>query len=450
MSMLSYFTDAVLRGPTIGSMLMCLAAGLIGVVIFLRKQSLIGEALSHAAYPGVILAAIFAGLLAIDTQEEILMALGTMACAFLTALLGLWIITQLVRKLHLSSDSALCFVLSLFFGIGLTLASYLQFSNPGIYRQTQVYLYGQAATMTDVNIAVYGTLALLIIITMLIFEKELQTITFNRDFAISLGINVSLIDFLVFILTTLAVVIGIRSVGVVLMSAMLISPVAAARQFTNKFRPLLFLSAFFGVLSAYLGTYLSVEWSHKLALQYSQTRLALPTGPMIVLVASCICLISLLIAPERGILIRLLRMIHFRNRCLKENLLKAIWRLAGKQPVTLQQIAQYQNISTIYLRWVLSRLAHAGLLTKIDSESYQLTNKGYQRASNIIRLHRLWEVYLVDYVSVGAERVHRSAEEMEHILTPELEAELTLLLNDPQQDPHHQKIPPKIDEGGNR
>ncbi len=135
---------------------MCLGASLVGVIVFLRKQSLLGEALSHAAYPGVIIGVILAGLLSFDDRQEFFLTILIMLGAALTALLGLWCINFLESNFKIRSDSALCFILSAFFGIGLTLASQVQFSFSYLYRQGSVYLYGQAATMTDVHIFVYG------------------------------------------------------------------------------------------------------------------------------------------------------------------------------------------------------------------------------------------------------------------------------------------------------
>jgi manganese/zinc/iron transport system permease protein len=442
-SPLVYFTDAVLRAPTIGCMLMCCAAALVGVIVFLKKQSLLGESLSHTAYPGVIIGVLFAGALSLSEEQETLVAILIMCSAFLSTVAGLCAITFLERRLNVRSDSALCFVLSAFFGIGLTLASEVQFSHSSLYRQAQAYLYGQAATMTDIHIVIYGALAIAVLFVVIFFYKEIQTIAFDRDYARSLDINTKGIDAVVFMLIVLAVVIGIRYVGVVFISAMLIAPAAAARQFTNKLYVMFALAGFFGLLSGFFGNYLSIELTALLAIIYPTARLVLPTGPMIVIVASCICLLSLLFAPNRGLLVRLARIMRFRYQCVCENLLKAIWRYDADNGVDFDTIAKYQSISSLYLRFILLRLGYQGWLERISSDTYKLTPEGYLWASRIVRLHRLWEVYLVDYLGVGAERVHRNAEEMEHIITPELERELTLLLNDPKRDPHHQPIPPK-------
>ena len=436
----AYFTDAVLRGPTIGCMLMCAAAAIVGVIVFLRKQSLLGESLSHAAYPGVVLGVCFAGIFQIDEENESLLALIIMVGASATAFAGLWTISFLEKHMKVKSDSALCFVLSVFFGVGLTLASRVQFTYTSLYRQIQVYLYGQAATMTDVHVLIYGILTCVVVGVVILFYKELYLLAFDRSYAKSLGVNSRAIDMLVFLLIVAAVVISIRSVGVVLMSAMLIAPAAAARQYSNKLYVVFILAAFFGLLSGFLGNYLSVEISKIYSTQEDFQRVTLATGPMIVVTASILCLLSLLLAPERGLLIRFTRITLFRYRCACENLLKAIWRVGQERTVSFDQISKFQSASTLYLRFILWRLQLQGWIKK-TSEGYKLSPIGHQWATRIVRLHRLWEVYLVDYLGVGAERVHKSAEEMEHIISPELEKELEFLLNNPKYDPHHQPIP---------
>jgi manganese/zinc/iron transport system permease protein len=432
LSPLLYFYDPVLRAPTIGSMLMCLSAALIGVVIFLRKQSLVGESLSHAAYPGVIFGVIFSGLLEWNETNTLGVPFLIMTGAFLTALLGLWMIHLLVTKVGVRADAALCFVLSTFFGIGLTFASRIQFTNTALYKQSINYLYGQAATMTDIHILTYGILSFSIIAALVVFYKEIQAITFDRDFAKSMNIPVNAIDFLVFILVVFSVVVGIRSVGVVLMSAMLIAPAAAARQYTHRLSIMLILAGLFGLASGYFGNVLSVEAG-------SLLNARLPTGPMIVIVAAAIATFSLLFAPERGLITRIIRIVRFRDRCLCENILKQIWRHGPKESLSIKEMKETQNVSSLFVWFACKQLVYQGWLLP----GYSLTPEGQYRAAHIVRLHRLWEVYLADYLGIGVERVHRSAEEMEHIITPELEKQLTFLLKDPKRDPHHQPIPPK-------
>lgn len=435
-----FFSDPILRGPTLGCMLMCLAAALVGVVVFLRRQSLLGESLSHAAYPGVVLGIAIAGALGISDTEELWLAFLIMGGAFTSALIGLWAIGFLERRLRVKTDAALCFVLSAFFGIGLTIASQVQFSYTMLFRQAQSYLFGQAATMNDTHIKIYAALALAIMMAIYFLYKELQIITFDHQYAKSLGVPVETIKGLLFILVVLAVVIGIRSVGVVLMSAMLITPAAAARQFSNKLYIVFPLAAFFGMLAGFFGNYFSFSLASFIA-NKQQTTAALPTGPMIVIVAAFICLLALFFAPQRGILTRAFRIASFRFNSLCDNVMKTIWRFNHGKAVTLEQVAHYQSASRLYLRLILANLCYCGWLRRLGANTYVLTHEGEIWGAKIVRLHRLWEVYLVDYLGMGAERVHHSAEEMEHILTPELEQELVDLLHNPKKDPHSQPIP---------
>lgn len=428
--MLRFFTDPVLRAPTIGAMLMCAAAGLVGVIFFLRKQSLLGEALSHAAYPGVILGVIIAAILGLQDIQETSLTYFILSGAFATGMLALFSIHFLENRVKIRSDAALCLILALFYGVGVLLASHVQFSLTPLYRQIQIYLYGQAATMTDIYIAIYGTLLLLVGGVIWAFYKEFKIITFDRSYAKTLGIETKGFDTLLFILVVIAVVIGIRSVGVVLMSAMLVAPAAAARQFTNRFSSMLFAAMGIGALSGFLGNVFSVELG-----------VALPTGPMIVLSASAICLFSLFFAPRRGILWQWGRTLFFRSQRQQENILKALWRLGPGNSSSFYHLKRLLGTNTLELVFNLWRLkSNRWIMYK--EERYFLTAEGEQWASKIVRLHRLWEVYLVDYLGMGSEKVHHSAEEMEHILTPELERELTHLLHDPKEDPHAQPIPP--------
>lgn len=436
-SFLAYFTDPVLRGPTLGCMLMSLSAALVGVLVFLRRESLIGESLSHAAYPGIMMGCFALGALSIDQDEMI--TLWILVGAFITSMIGLWAIHWLERSFKIRSDSALCFILALFFGIGLTIASHLQSLEPSLYRKAQAYLYGQAATMTDFHIFLYGSLALLTILLIAFFKNPLRLLLFDRTYAQTIGMNVWAFDQLIFTLVILAVIIGMRSVGVVLMSAMLIAPAAAARQYTHRMGPMLILAALFGAISGFLGNYLSVELSYSLLKSSGGIQPSFPTGPSVVVVSAVICIVSLLVAPERGLLRRAWRIAGYRYQCTCENLLKFMWKHGGLVSDGWHALG---GVSPLFRAFILYRLKYNGWIVKSEHQEWVLTPEGKARAAKIVRLHRLWEVYLVEYLGVGEERVHRNAEEMEHVITPELEMQLTLLLKDPVKDPHAQPIPP--------
>ncbi|MEX1013473.1 MAG: iron chelate uptake ABC transporter family permease subunit [Waddliaceae bacterium] len=434
--MIEFFTDPVLRAPTIGSMLICFSTALIGSIAYLRKQSLIGEALSHATYPGVIIGVIVAAWLGVSPYDQGSLTLSILLGASFTAILGYFSIIKLQSLWNISPDVALCTILSIFFGVGITLASGVQFSSPELYRQSFIYLFGQAATMTDVDLMIYGALAFIILGPLIIFYKEIHLITFDRQSAKVLKLPVAKIDAVIFLLIILSVVVGIRAVGIVLISAMLVSPAVSARYLTKRFSTMLWLAGSFGVISGFLGNYLSVTLVEK--------GTSLPTGPTIVLVSATICTLSLLLSPSQGLIPRLIRHFRFRLRCISENILKGIWRRDPSGTYPFSQIRGTHRMHWIFLKLILKKLVYQGQLTYQNS-GYALTEEGEKRAAQIVRLHRLWEVYLANYLGASSRRVHHSAEEMEHIITPELEDELIKLLQNPTQDPHQQPIPPRSD-----
>jgi manganese/zinc/iron transport system permease protein len=432
-NIINFFIDPVLRAPTIGSMLMCLVAAIVGVLVFVRKRSLVGESLSHATYPGVTCAILLAGVFQIQETLPFLILAG----AFFSALVGFFVIDFLEKKMRVAPDAALTAVLAFFFGIGVTVASCAQSLYAHLYRQAQAFLYGQAATLTDTHVVIYGVLSLLVIFFISLFYKQILALAFDIQFARTTGLAGKCMEAAIFFIVVLTLVIGIRCVGVVLMASMLIAPAAAARQFTNKLYLMFVWAGIFGSLSGFFGIYLSTIFSQKIEIYY-----AIPSGPMIVLVSGCFALYALLFAPRRGLMIRYGRIMRFRMTCIEENLLKVFWRMRqeGHCPATLHAVSKNVSFSSFYLRVFLFKMRRQHALTKQEGK-YDLTQFGTKRGARIVRLHRLWEVYLVNSLGLNLERVHKSAEEMEHILTPDLEKKLTELLSDPKQDPHDQPIP---------
>ena len=434
MRLFEYFTDPVLQAPTMGSMLMCLSSALVGVIVFLRRRSLLGEALSHASYPGVVLSVFLTALFFPSAYPQLswIVLIG----AFCTAILGLYLIEKMERTLKVKQDCALCFVLSFFFGVGVLFASRLQFSHALWYKTVHIFLYGQAATMTDIHIILYSALSLLILTTLFFLYNSIKISLFDREYALSVQMSLKGIDSLLFILLILAIIIGIRSVGVVLMAGMLIAPAIAARALSNHLATIFLLAGLIGACSGFFGNYFSLEIPEWIG---RSNRLILPTGPMILLFAALLCLLSLLFAPKSGLLRRKLRAAYFERECQRENLLKYLWKKGEGYSVVFLELRRALGLSYLKLFWMQFCLRRQGWLEKREGR-LSLKPDGRKRAARIIRLHRLWEVYLVS-LGQGIEKVHCSAEEMEHVLTPELEAELTLLLDNPKLDPHKQPIP---------
>jgi len=343
--------------------------------------------------------------------------------ALVFSLLGAYLLKILRQKFHVNSDTAFCLVLSSFLGLGVLLTSRVQFVHPKLMREVTVFLCGAAATMTDAHMYLYGVLAVFVIVFAIFFFPQIQATSFDPDFAKIKKLSVNGITFLI----ALAVVMGIQGVGVVLMAGMLIAPAITARLLTHRLSMMLVLAAIVGAISGFFGCVLSVYLSEWWAV-------SLPTGPMILCVAAFLTLLSCLFSPKQGLFFRYGRMVYFRVRCLRENILKFLWK---KGRASFGEIKAAHHISAPFLWGMLQILKMERYIT----EGYQLLLKGKERADYIVRLHRLWELYLHKHLGVEGERVHYGAEEMEHVITPELEAELTLLLNNPTRDPHNQPIP---------
>ncbi|MGD2169478.1 MAG: iron chelate uptake ABC transporter family permease subunit [Chlamydiota bacterium] len=430
MNVLEFFTDPILRAPTIGCLLMGISSSIMGVISMLRKRSLIGEALSHATYPGVVLGVSFFGVFFPSYQDWSF--LGVFLGATLSSYLAIKIIHILETKYNVNSDASLCFVLSTFFGIGLLFASHIQFSLTFWYQKIQVYLYGQSATMTDVHVIVYAFLTSLTLLFLIGFYNHLKVILFNLEYAKTIGIKTNLIEGISFFLFVVSIVIGLRSVGIVLMSGMLIAPAVFARQFTERLSTLFLLAILMSLTSAFLGNYFSYVLSEKYLI-------TMPTGPLIVIIGTLFAFFALLFAPKRGFIFRKVRIWNFKRKCVGENILKSIWKSPSQQTDFLY-LRKNIGLSTWFLRRHLKKLEKEGWLRK-GKNSFALTCDGIKKSERIVRLHRLWEVYLAEHLDVGVEKVHKNAEEMEHIITPELEKKLTKLLDNPTKDPHLQPIP---------
>ncbi len=431
MTLFDFFLDPLYRASFMGSMLMCLASALMGALMFVKRRSLIGETVSHATYPGVVLSAILGSLFLDPTSlSSSFVILGG---AFLFAYFGLQAVEKLRSRFRIHLDATLCLVLSVFLGIGVVFASRIQFSNPLWYQQAQVFIYGQAATMTDVHIFIYGALSLMILTFILYRFREIELALFDSTFGKSIGLNLHRIVNGISFLLILSIVVGIRGVGVVLMAGMLIAPAVFARQFTSRLSHLLLLSGLCGLLSGFGGNYLSVK--------LSQQGLTYPTGPMILLFAAMLSFLSLLFAPKRGALSRLIRISRFRRKCQAENILKTLWKGGVETPLSQAQVLKWNPIGRLRLKKAFFTLKREGWIIKSGEGKVLLTPDGEKRAQRLVRLHRLWELYLVSCLKVDEERVHHSAEEMEHILTPALECRLDALLNSPKKDPHQKPIP---------
>jgi manganese/zinc/iron transport system permease protein len=277
------FQDPTFWTVALGSSLLSGVAGALGVFAVLRRESLIGDVMSHAALPGLVLAFLITG-----SRELPPLLLG----AALSSGIGALLAVQIPRRSRIKPDAALGLVLSVFFGMGMVGLTVAQQRPTAAQAGLDRFLFGQAATMLRRDVAAIAIAAFLVLVFLLLLWKEWKLLAFDPIFAQACGLPVGTLEVLLAALMVLTVAIGLPAVGVTLMSALLVAPAAAARQWTDRLERMVVLAGGFGALSGGLGTLMSAGVGR------------LPTGPLIVLVACGLALLSLLIAPRRGLLRR--------------------------------------------------------------------------------------------------------------------------------------------------
>lgn len=413
-----------IRVVVLGTVLLGIGSAAIGCFAFLRKRSLVGDAVAHAALPGVAVAFMLTG-----TKNPAVFLVG----AAIAGWLSMVAMDAIVRRSKIREDAAIGIVLSVFFGLGILLLTRIQKSGAADQAGLDKFLFGQAASLVTADVMVFGAVSLGLVVGLTLLHKEFKTISFNSDFAHSIGLPVRGLELAMTTMLVLAVVVGIQAVGVVLMAAMLITPAAAARYWTDRLTVMILLASIFGAIAGYSGALVS----------YLAPRM--PTGPWIVTAGTLIFLISLLAAPRRGMVARGLRNRRNSRKTLEENILKTLYQLGEEQGGmanlrTASDVARRRRIPESQALRGLGLLRRSGFVEQANN-GWKLTQEGETQGRRVTRLHRLWEVYLTEQVSIAPDHVHDDAESIEHVLTPELELQLEALLNRPTSDPHQRAIP---------
>jgi len=411
--------NPIFQVPLWTSILICISCSMMGALLFVQKKSLLGETLSHAAYPGIILG----GWLFFESLASFSLLFG----GVLFTLLASFLIEWCIRKKNMAQDTALSLVLASFWGLGVLLISRLQFAKVAVFREVKVFLFGQAATLNMQDLYLSCFFFFGFVFFLLLFFHPLKAFLWDPKFTSLAGLPVKGAKFLITSLLVCSLVVSMKCIGIVLLMGMLVAPPIFARQFTDKLSVLLVLSGLIGAFSAFLG--------NLIPLTMIQKGVNLPTGPLIISLASFFAIAAMFFAPHKGYVYKLVQLHKFRIKKQEENLVKFLWK---NPEVSLQEIKDWGNRS--FLFYFLYKLKKEGFLQKKEGK-WSLTSDGLTKASRIIRLHRLWELYLVHQMNLKVDEVHPHAEEMEHVLTEDLESKLEQVLARPSIDPHDQPIP---------
>ncbi|PZV80329.1 manganese/zinc/iron transport system permease protein [Algoriphagus aquaeductus] len=415
------FQDPSITWVVLGITLLGIGSAYVGTFSFLDKKALLGDAISHAVLPGICLGFILAG-----EKNPVYIVTG----AFLSGALATFLSSWLRKNTKLSEDTIIATILSVFFGVGIVMLTGLQKSGNPEIAGLNSFIFGNAIGISESDLMIYGGLSLTIIMVLTLFLKEFRLMVFDPEYGKAIGFPMEAIRFLFNVLMILAVVIGIQAIGVVLMAALLITPGAAARFWTDRLHPLLILAASFSIVSGILGTYISFVIPQ------------MPTGPWVVVFLSLIALLSFMFSPKSGIIFRYFSRKNYLRKTHKDHLMKALYkaREENKEGLSIEEIYELYPYQKVQINQSIKDLLKEGFIIK-NQLFISLTSKGTSDAMRIVRLHRLWELYLNESMNIAPDHVHESAEQMEHLLTPELEAMLEKRLNFPTLDPHQETIP---------
>jgi manganese/zinc/iron transport system permease protein len=354
--------DYTLMTVVLGGSLVGLLSGIFGVYAVLRKQSLLGDTISHSALPGIALV-----FLVLQVKHPLALMLGAMVAGWL----GTMIISGVSNRTRIKLDTIMAVVLAVFFGLGLALLSLIQKLPTANQAGLTKFLYGNASTMVRQDIYVMAGFASIAIITVLLFWKEFKLATFDVDYARSLGFPIRFLDILLLSLIVIAITIGLQMVGVVLMSAMLVAPAAAARQWTNRFGMMAVLSALFGMAACISGALLS------------STIDKLPTGPAIVCIITFFFLVSILLAPQRGLLWQWLRRRCNHGEIALNRILEELFWLSQNHDNLehYHELRLLQAINHERIDKYIVNLSRQKLVELSGTDLVRLTTAGFDRAA---------------------------------------------------------------------
>jgi manganese/zinc/iron transport system permease protein len=423
LSLRDYNTRVVL----LGTALLGMTAGVVGVFMLLRRRALIGDVVGHAALPGIAGAFLVMQVAAAADARSLPVLL---AGAFVTGLASAGCVMLIDRYSRVKSDAALAIVLSAFYGAGAVLLSVVQKLPTGAAAGLNAYLNGKTASLVASDVVLFGITALVILAVTLLLFKEFALLCFDDGFAAADGWPVFLLDALLIGLVGAVTIIGMQSVGVILVVATLIVPAAAARFWTDDVRRLTALSAVIGGLSALVGT----------AFSAAAPRIA--AGATIVLVAGLLFGLSLAFGARRGLAWHWLEQRRLRRQEAQHDLLRALYEeiesCGSAEPTTdarfletaveLAALSQTRSWSTGKLRQLIEWGVGAGLLLRHPEGRVRLTPAGLEESRRLVRNHRLWEMYLIQYADIAPTHVDRDADLIEHVLDRQIVEELERLV----------------------
>ena len=401
------------------------ACALVGCFLVLRRMSLMGDALSHAVLPGLVLAFLFSGSLGIVS-----LFLGAAAVGLLS--------TFLTQTLHqyarVPSDASMGVVFTSLFACGVILIKKyingLHFDIACVY-EGSLELVPFTDSLAGLPRPLFTTLVVLIVNLALVlaFWKELKLSSFDANLATTMGYPSAALHYLLMTMVAVTTVASFEAVGSILVVAMLIVPAATAHLLCDRLAVMIAISAGVGIAASVLGYWAAV---------YCDTNIA----GMMTVASGVLYGLAVLFSPRYGICSTLLRNLSMSIRVLREDLLSMLYRIeeldASKSLTAAKARAALD--SSWLARWAIAALARTGRIQRVG-DRLQLTEAGRDDARQLVRSHRLWETYLVEHLGMPLDHVHEPAHRIEHYIDDRIRQELEENLETTEQDPHGREIP---------
>lgn len=389
--------------------------GMLGCFIVLRNMAMIGDALSHAILPGIVVAFVLVGY----------SNLGFFAGSVIAGLIAAFLITWLQQKLRVKNDAAIGIIFTFMFSLGVIGISWLS-GKEGVHLDLKDFLFGNLLSVSIDDLKL--TIILFFVVTgmLILFYRPLFVTTFQPVLSATLGIKASVIHYLLMLLLSLVVVASLRSVGVILVVSMLITPASAALMLANRLHLVLIWAAALGSISAICGLVLSIACDF-------------PVGPSMAVMTTLIYAFIALLAPRKGFIPRYNARRNLQKRIIIEDILKRTLQ-SGNNDITPDALSVITGHSSRNLKNWFKKLVRLGLYTEIN-DHFTLTELGRTRAVQLVRAHRLWETFLVEELGLDTDQIHEDAEQAEHYLSDEDLRKLDEQLGFPETDPHGSPIP---------
>ena len=401
----------------LGTMLLGMVSGVVGSFTLLRKQSLIGDAMAHSALPGVCIAFLLYG-----SKSLIWFLIG----AAIAGLISSFFIQTIINHSRIKEDSALGIIISVFFGFGIVLLTYIQHNGAGNRSGLNDFIFGKAASMVAADVRLISIISLILLVIIAIFYKELKLLTFDPQFAKGIGLPAKILNGLLLLLIVCSVVIGLQTVGVVLMAAMLITPAISARYWTDKLSYMIILSGVIGGISGVLGTFLST------------IAKGMATGPLIIVAATFMFLVSLIFAPKKGLLAKAMKQLSLRKKTAVEQVLLSFYDVVvdgNFKEITEAQLLQRRKVANSLLHYAYDVLQKNACIQKISDQTWILTEKGIQAGYELVLQQRLYEMYLMHEMDFAHLNLRTKDDLNLGSISKETKERLLALLHDHDREP---------------